>query len=257
MSILRGQADVSAIVPMPTDRIDDASTVTNVSAETVTWFYVTSSAWASATGQDAGTIVWGKLVFDGILNSNKATVGSFNNTSLSLGATTRLDVRVSIPEEVLSAIQFMSPTDQKAEVAKYLTVYGYYAIDHRRGQLWGRPKATVADDTASYSYKAPIAGGAGPASTVVDQSTGTTASGTTAADTTAGGTTIRAANTKRRFTQCQNNGAADVYFGAGTVTSSFLKVVPGGTFTWYSPEALKVLSSSGSCNIAFTDYINS
>lgn len=89
-----------------------------------------------------------------------------------------------------------------------------------------------------------------------DSATSST-SGMVAADTTAGGTTIVAANSGRYFTQCQNNGAADVYFGAGTVTSSFLKVVPSGTFTWHSQEALKVLSSSGSCNIAFTDYINS
>lgn len=80
---------------------------------------------------------------------------------------------------------------------------------------------------------------------------------TVAADTTAGGTQIVAANANRYFTQCQNNGAADVYFGAGTVTSDFPKVVPGGTFTWHSQEELKVLASSGSCNIAFIDYINS
>lgn len=92
---------------------------------------------------------------------------------------------------------------------------------------------------------------------VQDAAATTTSSGTVAADTTAGGTQIVAANANRRLTQCQNNGAADVYFGTGTVTSSFLKVVPGGTFTWLSQEALKVLSSSGSCNIAYTDYINS
>jgi len=51
-----------------------------------------------------------------------------------------------------------------------------------------------------------------------------TSSGTVAVDTTAGGTQVVAANTARRFTQCQNNGAADVYFGTGTVTSSFLKI---------------------------------
>lgn len=80
--------------------------------------------------------------------------------------------------------------------------------------------------------------------------------GTIAATNGAGGTQIVAANTKRSFTQCQNNGSVDIYFGAGTVTSSFPKVVPNGLFTWNSQEALKVLSSGVNCNIAFIDYIN-
>ena len=84
----------------------------------------------------------------------------------------------------------------------------------------------------------------------------TTASGTVAATNAAGGTEIIAANASRTYAQCQNNGAVDVYFGTGTVTSSYLKVVPSGTFTWDSQEALKVLSSGADCNIAFTDYIN-
>ena len=166
MTLMRGQSDISSQVPMPTDRVDDASTVTAVSGETLTWFYVTSSAWASATGQAAGTLVHGKLAFDGVLNSNKAAVGSFNNTSLSFGAATRFDVKVSIPEDVLSRMQFLSPTDQKAEALKFLTTNGYYAIDHRRGQIWGLAKATVADDSMSYSYRAPVAGSGGPSSNV-------------------------------------------------------------------------------------------
>lgn len=164
--LLRHQPDLSAPVPMPTDRVDDASTVNVSTAETVTWFYVSSGAWASATGQAAGTLVWGKLTYDGVLNSNRATVGSFNNTSLSLGASTRLDTLISVPEDVFNRIQFMSPTDQKAVMATYLTTNGYYAIDHRRGQIWGLQKATVADDSATYYYKAPIAGGGGPSSNV-------------------------------------------------------------------------------------------
>jgi hypothetical protein len=166
MGLLRHQADISAQVPMPTDRVDDASTVTNVSAETLTWFYLNAGAWASGTGQAAGTLVWGKLVFDGILNSNKATLGSYNNTSLSFGATTRADALVSVPESVWGELQFLSPTDQAAKMAVYLTTNGQYAIDHRFGQVWCKMKATVADDAVSYSYKAPIAGGGGPSANV-------------------------------------------------------------------------------------------
>lgn len=85
----------------------------------------------------------------------------------------------------------------------------------------------------------------------------TSTSATVVATNGAGGTQVVAANANRAFTQCQNNGTVDVYFGTGTVTSSFLKVVPAGTFTWHSQEALKVLSSGVDCNIAYTDYINS
>lgn len=168
MNLLRGQADVSAIVPMPVDRVDDASTNATSSAETVTWFYVSSGAWTSATGQAAGTLIWGKLTYDGVLNSNKAAVGSYNNTSLSLGGATILDTLVSIPEDVFAALQFMTPTEQKAKVLEYLTTNGYYAIDHRRGQLWGRAKDTVADETATYSYKTPVVSVSSGGTSMVD-----------------------------------------------------------------------------------------
>lgn len=158
MTLLKGQADVSAPVPMPVDNSDQASTVGTSSSETLTWFYVSTGAWASATTQAAGTLVFGKLTYKGVLNSNNAAVGSYNNTSFSLAASTRLDTLVSIPDEVLSKMQFMSPTDQKATALVYLTTNGYYAIDHRRGQVWGRPKATVADDTVTYTYFSPVGG---------------------------------------------------------------------------------------------------
>lgn len=162
--LLRHQADVSAVVPMPVDRVDDASTVTAVSGETLTWFYVTSSAWASATGQAAGTIVTGKLAFTGVLNSMKSAVGSYNDTSLSFAAATRAETKVSIPENVVSQLAFMSPTDQAATVAIYLTTAGYYFIDHRRGQIWLKSKDTVVNDSVSYSYMAPVFVNSGAAS---------------------------------------------------------------------------------------------
>lgn len=165
MSLLRDQSDISHIVPMPTERVDDAATVSTSTTETVTWFYVTSSAWASATGQPAGTLIWGKLTYRNILNSNKAALGSINNTSLSIGASTRLDTFVSVPEEILGKMQYMTPDEQKAAILPYFvtnsaydSTKGYYTIDHRRGQIWARPKASVANDTATYSYMAKSSG---------------------------------------------------------------------------------------------------
>jgi hypothetical protein len=171
--LLRSQPDISHVVPMPTDRADDASTITAVSGETLTWLYVSSSAWASATGQAAGTLVQGKLAYTGVLSSSKGALGSFNNTSLSFGASTRFDTLVSVPEQVFDEIQFLSPTDQKAKISQSFYTggtttlrQGVYAIDHRRGQIWGVPKAITADDSVSYSYMAPIAGSGGPSSNV-------------------------------------------------------------------------------------------
>jgi hypothetical protein len=160
MSLLRGQADVSPQVPMPTDRVDDAAMVVAVPAEVVTWLYVATTAYGSATGQAAGTIVLGNLNYKGVINASKGSVGSFNTTSFSFAASTRFDTQVSIPETVLSELQLLSPADQKAKVTLYLTVNGQFAIDHRRGQIWGRPKAVLADDTVAYSYTTPVSNAA-------------------------------------------------------------------------------------------------
>jgi len=159
MPLLKGQADVSGQVPMPTDRVDDTSVVTDVAAETVTWFYNNSGSWASATGQAAGTIVWGKTVYSGILNSAKVALGSFNDTSVVLAAATRLSQQVSAPEDILSKLQFLAPADQEAMIADYLPTAGDYIIDHRRSQIWANQKDTVADDALAYSYASTLSGG--------------------------------------------------------------------------------------------------
>lgn len=158
MTLLNGQADVSGWVPMPVDNSDQSSTVGTSSAETLTWFYVNSGAWASATGQAAGTVVFGKLTYKGVLNSNNGAIGNYYNTSFTFAAATRFDTLISIPEEVFSKMQSMTPTEQKAAVSTYLSTNGYYAIDHRRGQIWGKPKAVVANDSVTYSYFTPVGG---------------------------------------------------------------------------------------------------
>ena len=157
--LLRGQDDISSQVPMPTDRVDDSSVSNDVAAETLTWLYVTGGAYASATGQAAGTVVTGKLTYSGVLNSMKTTTGSTQDTSFALGAATRFDTLVTIPEEELSRLQFLSPTAQIAAISPFLTTNGHYFVDHRRGQVWGKSLDTVADDAADYSYATPITGG--------------------------------------------------------------------------------------------------
>ena len=156
---IRGQREVSQQVPLPTENIDNTSVANAVAAEVVTWFYVTSSAWASATGQAAGTIVSGKLVYTGVTNSMKSALGYTGDTSLVLAAATRLDALVDVEPEVFANMTNTTPTAQATEIAKYLTTNGQYAIDHRKGQIWGKPKAIVADDTLAYSYQTTLSGG--------------------------------------------------------------------------------------------------
>jgi hypothetical protein len=166
MTLLHGQAHTSGQTPMPVDRIDDASTVTAVTSETTVWYFVNSGAWAAAAGQAAGTIVNAKLTFTGILNSMKSALGSYNDTSLSFAAATRAATKVSVPEDVFSRMVGLAPADQVTLITPYLATAGDFAIDHRRGQVWLKSKATVANDSASYSYMAPVAGSGGPTASV-------------------------------------------------------------------------------------------
>lgn len=176
-------------------------------------------------------------------------------TSLDFGAAT------VITEEV--PLRFPEGSEYgRGEYAILSTLSeGQYAVDYMNAKIYLR-KAT-ADDTVTVTYfiTAGIANlGSGATidiGNVQQLAADTTTAGTVSATNAAGGTTIIAANTLRSFAQCQNNGGVDIYFGAGTVTSSFPKVVANGLFTWNSKEALKVLSSGAACNIAFIDYSNS
>lgn len=158
-ALLRHQADISGPVPMPVDRVDDTSVVNTASAETVVWYYDSSGAWATAATQAAGTICMAKLTYTGVTNSIGSAIGSYNDTSLSFAAATRAETKVTCPEDILSRMQFMSPTDQIATITPYLGTAGYYVIDHRRSQIWLKSKAQVANDSATYKYFTVLSGG--------------------------------------------------------------------------------------------------
>jgi len=157
--LLRGQSDMSPQTPLPVRRMDDASTINTATDETVTWFFVDTGVWASATGEAAGTIITADLLYDAFTNSMGTAGGHSQDTSLSLGAATRLDALIDVPELVFTEMTFMSPADQAVHIAKWLVTNGQYAVDHGRGQIWGMPKDTVADDTATYKYRTPLSGG--------------------------------------------------------------------------------------------------
>jgi hypothetical protein len=156
MSLLHGQAAVSAMTPMPTDRVDDSSLVGTSTSEAVVWYYVTSSAWAAAATQAAGTLVTAKLTYTGVLNQMASGIGTNNDTGLSFAAATRAAQLKNVPDAVFNELAIQSPTTQSTEMAKYLTTAGDYCIDHRRGQVWLNSKAQVANDSATYSYQTPV-----------------------------------------------------------------------------------------------------
>ena len=91
---------------------------------------------------------------------------------------------------------------------------------------------------------------------IQEDAASTSVSGTVTA-TTPALTTVRAANTNRHILDLQNAGANRVHFGAGTVTTSFPYMEPGGTAVFRSQEACVVLAAAGTSAVNFTDYINS
>jgi len=128
------------------------------------------------------------------------------------------------------------------------------SVLHYRGSTSGSNPTGITEVSATNPLPVSTSGGSGGTQS---KASTTSSTGTQAVDTTVGGTQVVAAQANRYFTQCQNRGSVTVYYGAGTVTSSYQPVDAGDTFTWHSQEALKVLSSSGSVNITYTDYINS
>jgi len=138
----------------------------------------------------------------------------------------------------------------------YLTTNGQYFVDYKQGIIYGRKASSQATATAgAYRIQQNVSGGTPSASSVVStQAAASSAAGTTTADTTAGGVVIVAANSKRMLLQLQNNGVVTVYFGEGTVTSSFPQLLPSGTAAFLSKGACKVLAASSTAAIAFIDY---
>ncbi len=237
-------------------RVDVGKSIDTVPPEVVTF---KTTAGATDSGEAAGTIVYGQLARSPVLSLMGDREGEYTGNALSTSISFTTGVMDSTKE--VGFVYSANENDRFTLTAAKLTEDGQWACDYFTGLLIIRKKTAGTSQTIT-SYKARSSGvtlnpGSISIGEVQSAAATTTSSGTQAVDTTAGGTQVVAANVNRYFTQCQNNGSVDVYFGTGTVTSSFLKVAAGVAFSWHSQEALKVLSSSGSVNIAYTDYINS
>jgi len=152
------QNDIDGVTPMPTDRVDDTSVVNDAIAETVVWSFSDSGVWAAAATEAAGTICVSKLTYSGITNALGSSIGHKNDTSLSFAAATRAETLVTVPEVAFSQMEKMSVADKVLHIATWLTANGDYAIDHRRGQVWMKAKAEVANDSVTYKYQTPLSG---------------------------------------------------------------------------------------------------
>lgn len=153
------QSDVNPITPMPTDRVDDTSTVNTSTAETIVWYYSNSGVLTAASGQAAGTICCAKTTYTGITNALGSSIGNYYDTSLSFSAATRADTLVKVPEEAFSKMESMSLANKVIYIATWLTTNGYYAVDSRRGVIWLKTKADPTNDSATYKYQSTLSGG--------------------------------------------------------------------------------------------------
>lgn len=126
---------------------------------------------------------------------------------------------------------------------------GQFWIDYLTGEARGKKADTSTSATAAYGTFVMLVKSFSAASVKSNGGTGTAVA-------TTGGTQIVPANSNRNYTQCQNNGSVNVYFGNATVDNTYPVVVPGGVFRWDSQEALVVLAASSTATIAFIDYLN-
>jgi len=167
MALLGDQADVTSATPLKVKRMDDASSVVDVAGETVTFQYNNSGVLAAASAQPAGTLIYAKLAFDSILDAFKESAGGPSSTSFAFVTGTVLTTEGGGQlQGILHGLKKLTIAQKFTEVAKYLTTNGEFYVDHDEGSIWGLAAATAANDTANYSYKAPVTSSAGPAAAV-------------------------------------------------------------------------------------------
>jgi hypothetical protein len=158
--LVGNQDDIRAETPMPVDNMDNTSVVYTVPTETVTFYYNLAGVKTSATGQAAGTLIYAKLGYDGILNSLGTAVANANDTSFAFVTGTVLTTQVKNPGQHFVNSLYKKTLAQKFEaMALHLTTNGEFFIDHENGAIWGLAADTVADDTAGYDVKTTLTGG--------------------------------------------------------------------------------------------------
>jgi hypothetical protein len=157
MSLLERQSAISQQFPMPVDVTDESSSVVQVTAEAVS--FVVASTNATDAGSAAGTTVYARLNFGGILDSMGNRIGSVNDSSFSWGTGTVFTTQRDLdwPKYEVSFNQ----GDTRANKLSKLTETwsnGEYAIDYARGIIIGKKATAGTSDTATYKYRASVSG---------------------------------------------------------------------------------------------------
>lgn len=136
---------------MPVDVINQASTVTAVSGESVQ--FVVASTNANDAGSAAGVVVYARLANRRVANSTRTHVGNANDTSFVWGTGTALTTlkEVDWKQFELEIHQGLSRATRLANLASSFA-NGEYVIDHRTGLIVGKKATTGTGDTASYGY---------------------------------------------------------------------------------------------------------
>jgi len=143
-------------IPFAVDPVDQSSRVTAVISETVT--LVVASTNANDAGSAAGTIVYGRLVNNGVLDSVGIHIGTKNDTSLSF-TSTAFTTEVVFPYEAWDHASETTRT-QKLDtvVANSLTTNGDYCVDYRTGLIVGKKASTETSLTSTaYKYRSTLA----------------------------------------------------------------------------------------------------
>lgn len=150
--MLDKQKYISPSQPMPVSVMDNASSITNVSAEAVS-FFVASTGIADA-GSAAGTVIYATLAKNCVLDSTKTRVGNYNNSSFSWGTGTVLTTQRVFNFHLLEN-GYSDEQTRATLLASVASTFenGEYAIDHRSGLVVGKKATTGTSDTANYSYR--------------------------------------------------------------------------------------------------------
>jgi len=160
MALLGNQEDVRAETPLLIDSMDNTSTVNPIAAETLTFYYNDGGTKTAAAGEAAGTLIYAKLKYDGVLNGLFNTVGNSLDTSLVYTGTS-VTTQVRNPgQEFVNSLYKKTLPEKFTAMATVLLTNGDYFIDHENGAIWGLSAALVAGgDTVDYSVKTIAAGG--------------------------------------------------------------------------------------------------
>ena len=152
--LLRGQEQISAKRPMPTDDVGTSSQSSVTSSATVPLYYYNATVRTIDAGQAIGVVVDFVLAHRNIYNSLGVNIASAKDTSLAytcLGLTEELEWEANPKIAALwESLDHQTPATVVAAIGALLSP-GQFIIDYRWGYGIGK-KATTAHEMTSVTY---------------------------------------------------------------------------------------------------------